>query len=77
MTFKITSILPITIVGAMRLYVFNVKTKELTEYVSSSPKGFEVKGTSLQNVGEESRKIKLRKPDENPSYCAEQNSKTD
>ena len=62
--FKITSIIPITIIGAMRLYVFNVKTKELTEYISSSAKGFEVKGTSLQNVGEESRKIKLRKPEE-------------
>jgi hypothetical protein len=64
MNFKITSILPITIVGAMRLYVFNVKTKELTEYISNSSKGFEVKGTTLQNVGEESRKVKLRKPDE-------------
>lgn len=62
--FKITSILPITIIGSMRLYVFNVKTKELTEYVSSSSKGFEVKGTTLQNVDEQSRKIKLRKPDE-------------
>jgi len=63
-SFKITSILPITIVGAMRLYVFNVKTKELTEYISSSAKGFEVKGTTLQNVGEESRKVKLRKPED-------------
>ena len=62
--FKITSILPLTVVGAMRLYVFNIKTKELTEYVSSSTKGFEVKGTSLQNVGDESRKVKLRKPEE-------------
>lgn len=63
-SFKITSILPITIIGAMRLYVFNVKTKELIEYVSNSTKGFEVKGTTLQNVGEESRKVKLRKPEE-------------
>lgn len=62
--FKVTSILPITIVGAMRLYVFNVKTKELTEYISNSAKGFEVKGTTLQNVDEQSRKIKLRKPEE-------------
>ena len=64
MDFKVTSILPITIVGAMRLYVFNIKTKELTEYISSSAKGFEVKGTTLQNVDEQSRKVKLRKPDE-------------
>jgi hypothetical protein len=62
--FKITSVLPITVIGAMRLFVFNVKTKELTEYVSDSAKGFEVKGTTLQNFGEASRKIKLRKPEE-------------
>lgn len=62
--FKVTSILPIAIVGAMRLYVFNVKTKELAEYISNSTKGFEVKGTTLQNVDEQSRKVKLRKPEE-------------
>lgn len=62
--FKVTSILPITVIGSMRLYVFNVKTKELTEYVSNSSKGFEIKGTTLQNVDEQSRKIKLRKPEE-------------
>ena len=32
--FKIVSINPISIVGAMRLYVFNAKTREITEYVS-------------------------------------------
>jgi hypothetical protein len=62
--FKIVSIIPAIIVGAMRLYVFNVKTRELTEYVSESVNGFEVKGTSLQNFGGGSRKVRLRKPDE-------------
>jgi hypothetical protein len=62
--FKLTSIRPIQVIGSMRLYVFNTKTKELTEYVSQSVNGFGVKGTSLLNVGEESRKTKLRKPSE-------------
>lgn len=62
---KLTSIDPIKIVGAKRLYVFDTKYKVFTEYVSIDEKGFEVKGTSLQNVDlEKSRNIKLRKPDE-------------
>jgi hypothetical protein len=62
--FKIVSIFPIQIVGSMRLYVFNVKTRELTEFISESVNGFEVKGTSLQNFAGGSRKVRLRKPDE-------------
>lgn len=56
--FKIVSINPISIVGAMRLYVFNAKTREITEYVSGSTSGFSVRGTTLQAVDlENSRKI--------------------
>ena len=63
--FKIVSINPISIVGAMRLYVFNTKTREITEYVSGSTSGFSVRGTTLQAVDlENSRKIRLRKPDD-------------
>ena len=62
--FKLASIQPIKIIGSMRLYVFNIKTKEIIEYISSSPKGFEVKGTTLLNLSTDSRKTKLRKPNE-------------
>ena len=63
--FKLTSILPTSIPGAMRLYTFNDKNKEFTELVSSSSNGFEVSGSTLKNVDTEaSRKVKLRKPDE-------------
>ena len=49
----------------MRLYTFNDKNKEFTELVSSSSNGFEVNGSTLKNVDlENSRKVKLRKPDE-------------
>lgn len=63
--YKITSINPTTIVGAMRLYTFNIKNRVLTEYVCRLPKGFEIKGTTLQGIDDEqSRAIRLRKPDE-------------
>jgi|TARA_B110000908_G_scaffold167151_1_gene219571 hypothetical protein len=63
--FKVVSINPILIIGAMRLYTFNAKTRELTEYVSRLADGFAVKGTTLQGIDEEvSRKIRLRKPED-------------
>ena len=63
--FKLVSINPASIVGAMRLFVFNVKTRTLSEYVSSGPNGLEIKGTTLQNFDEAlSRSKKLRKPEE-------------
>lgn len=62
--YKIVSILPIQIIGSMRLYVFNTKTRELIEYISESVSGFEVKGTTLQNISNASRKTRLRKPEE-------------
>lgn len=63
--YKLTSINPMSIVGAFRLYTFNTKYKTITEYVSHGPKGFEVKGSTLQKVDlEQSRTTALRKPDE-------------
>lgn len=36
----------------------------LTEYVSSSTSGFEVKGTSIKNIDvEQSKSVRLRKPE--------------
>jgi hypothetical protein len=62
--YKLTSIHARSIVGAMRLYTFNTKYKTITEYVSSSRTGFEVKGSTLQKVDiEQSRQTSLRKPE--------------
>jgi len=62
--YKLNSINPMSIVGAMRLYTFNTKYKTITEYVSNNRNGFEVKGSTLQKVDlEQSRMISLRKPD--------------
>jgi hypothetical protein len=63
--YKIASINPVSIVGAQRVFVFNVKYRRLTEYVSNSANGFEIKGTTLQNINtEESNQLTLRKPEE-------------
>ena len=62
---KLVSINPVRLVGAYRLYTFNVKTRIVTEYISSSTAGFEVKGTTISNIDvENSRSVRLRKPEE-------------
>ena len=63
--FKVTSIDPSSIVGSTRVYLFNVKQRIITELVCRLPKGFEIKGTTIQGLDEEqSRSIRLRKPEE-------------
>jgi len=63
--FKLASVNPVSVVGAQRVFVFNVKYRRLTEYVSNSSDGFEVKGTTLQNINmEESNQLTLRKPED-------------
>lgn len=62
---KLASINPVLIPGAQRLYMYNVKSKKLTEFVSDSASGFEVSGTSLKNFEPKlSRCVTLRKPDD-------------
>ena len=66
--FKLTSVNPTLIVGSARLYTFNVKTRTLTEYVTESPKGFTVKGSTIYGIDNDlSRSIRLRKPEEHLS----------
>ncbi len=63
--FKIVSVAATSIPGGTRLYTFNVKNKILTEYVTSSPKGFQVSGSTLKDVDlDDSRCVTLRKPDD-------------
>jgi len=63
--FKLVSIPPIKLVGGTRLFVFNTKTRAITEYLTQDVKGFEISGTSIKNFDKvNSRKTKLRKPDD-------------
>ena len=62
--FKIVSINPIQIIGCVMLYTFNTKYKVLTQYVTRAGNGFEISGSTIKNFSkEDSRSIKLRKPD--------------
>lgn len=63
--FKLRSINPVSIPNSVRLYTFNTRTRELTEYIAIGADGLDVKGTSILNYDEKtSRRIKLRKPDD-------------
>ncbi len=63
--FKLASINPVQIVGKVRLYAFNTKSRVLTEFVTQSTTGFQITGTSIKNIDAvNSRSTKLRKPDE-------------
>lgn len=63
--FKLTSINPIQLVGARRLYTFHVKERIITEFVTQAAAGFELSGTTIKNYDTvNSRSIRLRKPEE-------------
>jgi len=63
--FKLTSINPIQLVGARRLYTFHVKERIITEFVTEAATGFEISGTTIKNYDQvNSRSIRLRKPEE-------------
>ena len=60
---KVISITPVLIPQAGWLWTYNIKTKRLTEFKTSSTNGFEVRGSTLYNWDEkESRQAVLRKP---------------
>ena len=62
--FKLTSVPPVSIVGADQLWVFNTKTRTLSVYNAMGPAGLQVKGTSIVGYDEKtSVSKKLRKPD--------------
>ena len=61
--FKIVSINPIQIPTKTRLYAFNTKSKMVIEYVTESPNGFEISGSTIKNISNGlSRTVCLRKP---------------
>jgi hypothetical protein len=61
---RIVSVHPTEIVGCNQLWVYNTKYKKLTQYISMSPNGLQVKGTTLVGYDPELSVSKsLRKPD--------------
>jgi hypothetical protein len=63
--YKLTSIQPMRIPGAMNIYLFNTKTRALTILKSESPNGMTVKGSAIKGFDPKtSVTMKLRKPDD-------------
>jgi hypothetical protein len=62
--FKITSVPPINIIGAMEVYLFNTKTRVMKYLVCQRREGFAIKGTTILYFDtEQSFKKKIRKPE--------------
>jgi len=62
---KLASISPLQIPGAKVLYVYNIKNKKLTEFVTDNSAGFMVSGSTIKNFDTTlSRSCGLRKPDD-------------
>ena len=70
--YKIVSANPIQIPNKNRLYTFNCKYKVITEYVTDSPNGFIISGSTIKNFNKAtSRSVTLRKPlDFLPSFLS-------
>jgi len=65
MEFKLTSIIPMRIPGKMNLYTFNTKTRQLTVFISESPDGLMVSGSTIKKFDKtKSVVFKLRKPED-------------
>ena len=61
---KLKSIPPRDIIGAITLWVYNVKTKKLSFYTADDASGFSVKGSTLTGFTETKSQTKtLRKPE--------------
>jgi hypothetical protein len=60
---KVTSINPVLIPTKEMLWVYNTKQKVLTQYVTTSTKGFEISGSTIKNFDDNlSKTSRLRKP---------------
>ena len=63
-TYKLESVPPKQIIGAMQIWVFNTKTRKLGVYNADDASGFSVKGSALLNYSEDKSIQKtLRKPE--------------
>lgn len=62
---KIVSIAPESVVGALQLWVFNIKTRKLGVFHASDDSGLQIKGTTIKNYDESKSVAKtVRKPEE-------------
>jgi hypothetical protein len=63
-TLKIVSANPVNIIGAQSVWLFEVKTRKITNIVSDSPSGLSIKGTTIINIDMKTSTSKIvRKPE--------------
>ena len=60
----IVSLNPTNIVGSKEIWVYNTRTRKLSQYKAEDASGLSVKGASLLNYSAESAEKTLRKPAE-------------
>lgn len=61
--YKITSINPVRVVGAYRLFAFHVKERMLIDLTAQTASGIQIKGTTLKNIDMDALRAKrLRNP---------------
>ncbi len=58
----IVSLNPVQIVGSKEIWVYNTKTRKLSQYKASDERGLTVKGTGLLNYSTDSVEKTVRKP---------------
>lgn len=63
-TLGIVSANPIQIIGAKEVWIYNTKTRKLSQYKAIDERGLSVKGTSIIDFSSESAEKTLRKPAE-------------
>lgn len=61
-TLGIISLNPVQIIGSKELWVYNTKTRKLTQYKCIDERGLGVKGASIENFSTKSIEKTLRKP---------------
>lgn len=62
---NITSVSPAAIIRAQQVWIYNVKTRKLGQYVAASAGGLNIKGTTILDFDEKnSIQKKLRKPEQ-------------
>jgi molecular chaperone GrpE (heat shock protein) len=61
---KLVSVNPVDVIGAQELWVYNVKTRKLGQYMSATSAGLGIKGTSIENYTAKSVQKTLRKPEQ-------------
>lgn len=76
--FQLVSISPENIIGTSVVYLFNTRYRKMTKLVTDNSSGFEIKGTTIQNIDDDKSYTKIIRKPENilPSMSKSTKAKT-